>query len=139
MSEDYDPESMQTTFERVAAYRTICQSIRETANSTLFNAILWLGLTYLLFRLTGSMLVAYMGLGIVELFIGLMKKFRPILLCVLLDGFLLLAFSAGFGYVQYERFQRGIQPNPISLIFAALWLFQGFNSIRQYFQLRSML
>ena len=137
--DELDVETMKDTMDRVAAYRAICAGVRSSANGTLINAALWLGLSYFMFRLVGFFYALHIVLGVCELLIGLVKKFRPALICVLLDGILLTIFGGLSAYRQYTFFQAVGRIEPIWAFFTAIWIFQGLAQVRNYFRLRALL
>ena len=129
---------MRFRLQQVAAYRQLCASVRAGATHTLVNAVIWLGLTWGLFRpfLPESLLYVYLGVGVAELLVGLWKKIHPVPEAVLADGIVLF----GFGLVTIGRqvwvWQVIGQPQPISVFLAVWWLYDAYRTVRIYADLR---
>src|SRR5262245_39181681 len=94
-----DITEMRAVLARVAAYRGVCEAVRHGANHTLFNGILFLGLTAVFYNIFGPHPVVFFNaaIGVGEIFVGLWKKLRPSPEGVLVDALLQFAFAASIG------------------------------------------
>jgi hypothetical protein len=140
MAEKIDVEEMRATFQRVATYREVCNAVRAGASHTLFNGLLFLGLTALIYNLAGAdtFLYLYAAIGVGELLVGLWKKYRPSPEGVLADSLLQFSFAALIAGRQVLLVQAGGKPQTISLLFAAWILFDAVRTFQQYVALRRM-
>lgn len=131
---------MRYRLQQVLAYRQLQAAVRAGATHTLVNACIWLGLTFLIFQNAGPdpMLLAYLGLGVGELFVGIWKKAWPTLEAVLVDGLVSAAFALFILGRQFLAWQ-GIIAFPVNglSIFLGVWvLYSAMNSFRAYKSLR---
>ncbi len=130
---------MRRVLAKVAAYRNVCNAVRAGANHTLFNGLLFLGLTYFWYSQIGALhpiLLAYGAIGVGEVLVGLWKKARPSPEGILVDSLLQFAFVASVAVRQVLLFQQFGQPNPIS-IFIGVWvLVDGVRTMQAYLALR---
>lgn len=137
MSDEYE---MRARLQSVAAYRELCRAIRSGATHTLVNALIWLGLTALLFQGIGPdpILLGYLVLGAAELAVGVWKKVRPTVEAVLVDGIVLLGFG-GFILIRQFLAWQGIinwPVHPVSIFLGVWWLSDAFRAFRTYGDLR---
>jgi hypothetical protein len=131
---------LRARLQQMAAYREICQAVRSGAGHTLFNAVLWLALTFYIYNAMGPhpWLLVYAALGLAELFVGLWKKFAPSVEAVLADGLVLLGFG-GFILIRSFLAWQGIINwpfSPISVLLGVWWLSDAYNSFKGYGALR---
>ena len=148
MDDDFDDDDLpsgerqRAVLRRVAAYRDVCASVRKSGTHSLFFGALMLFLWYVAYygkRDQFSLIsVTYLSLGVLELFTGLLNRFRPTAEGILLDGLVLIGFGGMNLFRQYLIWNQGLAPNPILLLFAAFWLFQGFGHVREYAVLRKV-
>lgn len=131
---------MRDTFARVSIYRQMCESVRSGSNGTLFSGVFMIGLGYLNYTALGAHPIAYLlvGIGILEIGVGLLKKIRPSPECVLFDALLTLAFAGSIFLRQYLAFQAGNKVNNISLFIGAWCLFNAYQLFSQYQALRRL-
>jgi hypothetical protein len=135
-----DEITMRARLQNVAAYRELCRAIRSGATHTLVNALIWLGLTAMLYQAFGPdpIVLAYLALGVAEVGVGLWKKARPTLESVLVDGLIVLGFGAFSLGRQFLAWQGLINwpISPISIILGIFWLTDAFRAFRTYGDLR---
>jgi hypothetical protein len=133
-----DVNEMRRVLARVAAYRGVCEAVRRGANHTLFNGLLFLGLTYFWYSQVGrvdGIMIAYAAIGVGEVLVGLWKKARPSPEGVLVDSLLQFAFVASIAVRQGLLMNAGFQPNPVS-IFIGIWvLIDGVRTFQAYMTL----
>ncbi len=130
-----DIGEMRMVLARVAAYRSMCEAVRRGANHTLFNGLLFLGLTYFWFtqiRRPDATLFAYAVIGVGEVLVGLWKKFRPSPEGVLVDSLLQFAFVGSIVVRQGLWMMAGGAPNPISLFIGVWVLIDGIRTFQAY-------
>jgi hypothetical protein len=135
-----DDSTMRFRLQQVLAYRHLQAAVRSGASHTLVNAAIWIALTFMLFQAMGlnPVLLAYLGLGVAELLVGLWKKMWPTLEAVLADGLVLAGFGLFILLRQLLAWQGIIffPVSPISLLLGCWWLVSAFNSFRAYGALR---
>jgi len=135
-----DDATMRFRLQQVASYRQVRAAVRAGASHTLINALIWLGITALLYEAIGPSPVVFIqfAIGLGELGVGVWKKFYPTVEAVLVDGLILVAFG-GFVLGRQIIAWQGIINWPVSPIsvFLGLWLLHGaLNSFRGYAALR---
>ena len=135
-------EQKRAILRNVAAYRELCRHVRRGATSGLFFGAFMLAIWYFLFGQRndyGVFSLVYLGLAGLEFTVAMWNKFRPSAEGVLMDGVVLLVFG-GATAVRQVLFMMGILPGggpgAFMLIFAALWLWQGFGHVKQYLAIR---
>jgi hypothetical protein len=140
MADKVDVDQMRETFQRVIAYRAVCEAVRGTAGRTMFSGVFFLGLTALLFSVFGlePIFLAYAAIGFGEILVGVWKKVSPSAEGVLADALFHFAFATAIGVRQLLIVQAGGNPHPISLFIAAWVLFDGIRTFQQYTALRRM-
>jgi len=146
MSDEAEPTTaeMRQVVAQVSAYRAISEQIRAKSTGTIAFGLFMIGVWYFVDGQNnnwGIFSILYLSLGVLELSVGLLNRLFPSPEGLLLDGLVMFAFAASNGIRQYLIYQavgeKGI--NPIFLIFAAMWLFQGIQTIRQYFVIKQVL
>ncbi|HEY2785379.1 MAG TPA: hypothetical protein VGJ05_10420 [Fimbriiglobus sp.] len=131
-------DEMRLVLARVAAYRRICDAVRRSANHTLFNGLLFLGLAYFWYSQVGRLdtfLLAYAVIGAAEVLVGLWKKIRPSPEGILVDSLLQFAWVGSVAVRQFNIFQRGGRLDPF-FIFIGIWVFiDAIRSFKAYLAL----
>lgn len=130
-----DDDNMRFRLQQVLAYRHLQAAVRAGATHTLINAVIWLGLTVMLFQ-GDPILLAYLGLGLAELAVGLWKKVWPTLEAVLADGLVVAGFGLCILGRQLLVWQAGVAVQPISLFLGCWLLYSSWGSFRAYGALR---
>jgi hypothetical protein len=132
-----DITEMRAVLARVAAYRGVCEAVRHRANHTLFNGILFLGITCFFYSQFGlhPFLVIYAAIGVGEVLVGLWKKARPSPEGVLADALLQFAFVASIGVRQVLVKMAGGDPNSVSLFIGVWVLIDGVRTFQAYLAL----
>lgn len=140
MANALNVEEMKAIFDRVTAYRVMCEAVRSRSNSTLFNGFFFLGLTFLFYTIAGvhTILFVYLAIALGEIGVGIWKKVRPAPESFLADALLQFAFAATIAVRQVLIIQAGGRPNTISVLLAAWVAFDAFRTLQTYFQLRAM-
>jgi hypothetical protein len=137
-----DAAELREVMRQVSAYRAICQQIRNKSNGMIFFGLFMLGIWYVIFgqsNIWDIFSILYLSLGILELSVGLLNRLFPSPEGILLDGVLMFAFAASNGVRQFVEFQAGRPINPMMMIFAALWFFQGLQTVRSYFAIKKLM
>jgi hypothetical protein len=135
-----DPYETRQVLRQVAAYREVCESVRRKSTGSLIFGGIMLAIWY--FALQGMQFtpfgLVYLGLALLELSVGLLNRVWPTAEGVLLDGLVLFAFGgwnvARAALIWFKLLPGGL--NPVLLVFGIIWLLQGLQTIRSYFQLR---
>jgi hypothetical protein len=131
-----DSQELRDTFHRVNAYRHVTDTVRGSAGHSFFSGLLFCGLAYLVYNLTGTFslfTLAYFAIGVLELGVGFWKRIAPSHHCFLADAVLNFAFGALVLLRQALIWQKIIpgQINVLSLVFggwALLDSYKGFNA-----------
>lgn len=139
-----DAAEIRQVMREVSAYRAICQQIRKKSNGMIFFGLFMLGIWYYLDGKQNNwsiFSILYLSLALLELSVGLLNRIWPSPEGILLDGVVLFAFAASNGVRQYLAFQMLGQAalNPAMMVFAALWFFQGLQTIRSYFAIKKLM
>ena len=139
-----DAAELRQVMREVSAYRAICQQIRNKSNGMIFFGLFMLGIWYFVdgqWNNWSIFSILYLSLGILELSVGLLNRFWPSPEGILLDGVVMFAFAASNGVRQYLTFQAIGQAavNPVMMVFAALWFFQGLQTVRSYFAIKRLM
>jgi hypothetical protein len=142
MAQGIDIDEMRETLHRVSVYKQVCEAVRARANNTIFNGLLFLGITALIAwpgpGKNGYPFIVYVfgAIGIGEVLVGLWKKFAPSPEGVLVDGLLEIAFVASVAYRAYDAVQAGGKPSTFSLIIGAWSLFNAVRTFQAYVNLQ---
>jgi hypothetical protein len=139
-----DAAELRQVMRQVSAYRAICQQIRNKSNGMIFFGLFMIGIWYFLDGRRNNwdiFSILYLSLGLLELSVGLLNRLWPSPEGILLDGVVMFGFAASNGVRQYLAFQAFGQAaiNPVMLVFAALWFFQGLQTIRSYFAIKKLM
>lgn len=136
-----DPYETRQVLRQVAAYREVCESVRRKSTGSLVFGGVMLAIWYFLDGQRGNwspFSIIYLSLGLLEVSVGLLNRIWPSAEGILLDGLVMLAFAGSNLVRQYFAWkmfgQVGI--SPVLLVFGVIWLLQGIQTIRSYFQLR---
>jgi hypothetical protein len=145
MAEKLDVEEMRETFQRVAAYRAVCQAVRAGAGRTIFNGLFFIGITAAFYYLAGvvqPIFLVYGAIGVGELLVGLWKRFFPSAEGVLADAVLQFGFAAAIGGRQGLAILNNFPPSWFMLVLGvivfldAIRTFQSYLSLRRVFPVR---
>jgi hypothetical protein len=134
-----DSQEIRETFHRVRAYGQVTDHVRRSAGHTIFSGLFFCGIAYLVFNMTRRIdmfVIVYVGLGLLELGVGLWKKFAPSVECVLVDGLLSLGFAVSIFARQIVAIMDNGRPQPISIAIGLWILFNAVQSLRAYWNLR---
>jgi len=141
--EDREPTPQETraVLRQVAAYRAISESIRKKSTGTLFFGFFMLAIWYFLDGQNNNWniySILYLSLALLEISAGLLNRLFPSPEGILLDGLIMFAFAASNGVRQYLAFQMWGQKaiNPVMLVFGGVWMLQGIQTVRSYWQIR---
>lgn len=129
-----DIDEMRRVLARVAAYRGVCEAVRHSANHTLFNGVLFLGITYFIYDQLGFHPILYFNaaIGIGEILVGLWKKIRPSPEGVLVDSLIQFAFVGSI----VVRFLLWGRISTFSIVFGVWILADAVRTLQAYFSLR---
>lgn len=134
-----DAAQQRAVLRQVAAYRELCARVRKSGTHSLIFGGIMLSLWYLIYGQRDNLSflsIVYLSLGLLEFGTGLLNRFFPSAEGILLDGLVLLAFGGINIYRQYLVWQLGGRIDPIWLMIAAYWFYQGFNHVRAYADLQ---
>ena len=137
--DDPDPEEIRHVLRQVEAHRRIAEQVRKKATGTIIYGFIMLGFWYFLDGQRGRFdlfSLAYLGIGILELSVGLLNRFFPTVTGILLDALVLLAFAVSNGVRAYYGWTRTGVVDPVMAVFGAYMAFQSFNIVRSYIQIR---
>jgi hypothetical protein len=137
-----DSLELRETLSRVNLYKRITRDIRSGAGGTLFNGLLYLFFSALIYSINNAHPYFYVHLliGFAEVFTGLWKRFRPTPECVLADSLISLSF-AGLIALRTVLDLLGMVPwplHPLTLAFGAFAGFGGVRSFQAYLALRQI-
>lgn len=139
---DPTPEETRMVMRKVAAYRKVCDHVRRRGSGALVFGFIMLGLWYFAYvHMNGGkpdwglFSLIHLGLAVLEIGVGLLKRFFPTAEGVLLDGIVLVGFAASNGIRAFLLWQVTKRVDWVLVVFAAFWLFQGMNVLRSYAQL----
>lgn len=137
-----DPEEARYILRRVAAYRSLCESVRKGSTGALvlggiMLAVWWFLLGAVQFEWYG---IVYLVLASLEFGSGLLNRLFPSAEGVLLGAVVLLAFGL-WNVVRYVLAWQKIilVPGGNEIIFAvlgAMWTLQGFRQVQNYLRIR---
>jgi hypothetical protein len=140
-----DAAQMRFQLQQVAAYRELCRGVRRSGRENVFFAGLMLLFAYFawqqnmgvwkLFGIQVERWIIFTVLVGFELMVGLYKWLLPSAEGCLLDGFVLLFFTA---YNVGVMLQFGRQPNAVMILVSTFVLFGAFNRFKAYGQLRRL-
>jgi hypothetical protein len=136
-----DRQELRETFDRVNSYRYVTDHVRSTAGRTLFNGGFMLVIAWLAWPGNNEpnvFVLSYAVLGLLEVAVGLWKKFAPTVECVLADAIVNALFGGSLLLRQALIWQGVLKGTvwPLS-IFIGLWaLYDAFNSFSAFLQLR---
>jgi hypothetical protein len=138
-----DRDELKATFHRVNTYRHVCEAVRASAGHTLFSGVFFAviaGLYYNLFGPESIFFLIVAGLAVLEISVGVWKKTRPSVECVLLDSLCNLAFGGSVLARQVLAWQRLIagQVNVISIFIGCWALYDAWNNFQSYLRLRKL-
>ncbi len=139
---DPDPAETRHVLRQVAAYRDRCELVRRKSTHALIWGGVMVGMWYFLFpdRFKFSEYgLIHLGLGLLELSVGVLNRFWPTVEGILLDGLVLFAFGL-WNVVRHVLVWQKVMPppaNPVLTFFGAYWMFLGLQSAREYFHLRA--
>jgi hypothetical protein len=139
MADRLDVDEMRETFQRVAAYRAVCQMVRARAGRTIFNGLFFVGIAVAFYYLVGvfhPFFLVYAAIGFGEMLVGLWKRTYPSAEGVLADAVLQFAFAASIGARQILAMQAGLNPNAFSVLIAAWVFFDAVRTFQAYLALR---
>ncbi len=139
-----DAAELRQVMREVSAYRAICQQIRKKSGSMIFFGFFMLAIWYFLDGQKNDwsiFSILYLSLALLELSVGLLNRLWPSPESILLDGVVLFGFAASNAVRQYLAFQAFGQKaiSPFMLVFAAMWFFQGIQTIRSYFAIKRLM
>lgn len=127
-------EELRYTLRNVVAYKMVCEQVRSASTGSLIFGAIMLALWYWLIpeaQKYKPFSLIYLALGAMEFCTGLYNRVLPAPEGILIDGLLLLAFTAST-IAQLVLLQR-FSPFQVLAIF---WAMQGVRHIRSYFQIR---
>ncbi len=135
--DDAPPTGAETRemLRNVAAYRAVVGAVRGSAWSSLAFGAFFTGIWYFAIpdnQKTNAFGLLYLGLGVLELTVGLLNLLKPTLEGILFDGVVLVVFG-----VQSAARQLLLvgAPSPW-LLLSAYWVYSGVQRCRNYFQIR---
>ncbi|HEV3436500.1 MAG TPA: hypothetical protein VG122_04020 [Gemmata sp.] len=132
-----DAIEMRFELQKVAAYRELCRGVRRSGRENVIFAGIMLGIAYWQNVWGGWIIIIGILVG-GELLVGLFKWLMPSAEGFLLDGLVLLLFTAYNLWVMYLQFQAAGQLNPVVIFFAGYLLFGAFGRFRAYGHLRKL-
>lgn len=144
MPDDFDDaddrpsgEELRTTLRNVSAYKMVCEQVRAASNGSLIFGAIMIAIWYFAVpngqKYTPIHLI-FLVLGTLDFCVGLYNRLFPAPEGILIDGLLLLAFTAA----SISEFLLGIRFSPFQLL-AIFWALQGVRHIRTYFRIRQMI
>ena len=121
--------------QKIADFRTTCKFLRKSGKEAMVFGAIILALGAMMFqeRLLDYL---YIGLGIVELLIGLRNRYAPSASGVVLDGVLMLLFGAWNLTLQAIAIEQGAEPFWFSLAFGAIFVVAGIRRIKKFGRVR---
>ncbi|VTR90876.1 unnamed protein product [Gemmata massiliana] len=132
--------TLRLRLQTVAAYRELRRNVQKSGRENIIFALVMAGIAYFLHTngaVFGS-LIFYAVLIVGELLVGLIKWALPSAECMILDGFILLAFAGYNFWLQFERLQGGGQPGTSGIFFGLLMLYFAFGRFKTYATLRRL-
>ncbi|CAN5595042.1 hypothetical protein BH11PLA2_BH11PLA2_14860 [soil metagenome] len=136
-----DSQELRETFHRVNAYRSVTSAVRGTAGGSIFSGLFFGAIAYYFYSVTNQIspfLIIYFVLAVLEIGVGLWKKFSPSIECVLVDALFKLAFSLSILARQYLLWQAQGQPQMFYLFFGVWTLYDAYRAFQAYFNLRKV-
>src|SRR5260370_2868546 len=125
--------------QKLAEYRTTCRFLKRSGKGAILVGGLILGLGAMnLLQGPGAMNVQrprdylYLGLGTVELLIGLRNRFAPSASGVILDGLLLILFGLVNVTLQVIALFEGDDPSGMGIAFGVVFTLMGIRRISRY-------
>ena len=140
MTDDIDPVERRALLRQIAAYRALCQEVKQKANWGLVFGGIMLGVWYFAIPAReqfGIFGLIYLGLAALEFTAGLWNKFSPSPEGILVDGLVLIVFGGANLARQGLIFLAGAKISPYLLLFGGYWLYQGYSHVQSYFHIRS--
>ncbi len=128
-----DAAMMRFQLQKVAAYRELCRAVRRSGRENVIFAAIMIGFVSYMWPNASWTL-----LGIIvasELFVGLLKWVWPSAEGFLLDGFVLLMFSAYNLWYLFDGFQKRGQIGIGAAFLAAFMLNGAINRFKTYRQI----
>jgi hypothetical protein len=133
------PAETRQVMRKVAAYRKVCDHVRRRGTGSLVFGCIMLAFWWFFYGrgadVWGLFSLFALGLGVLEIGVGLLQRFFPSAEGVLLDGVVLLAFAASNGVRAFFLWQATGRVDWVFVGFAAFWTFQAVNILRSYAQL----
>jgi hypothetical protein len=135
------PEETRQVMRRVAEYRKVCEHVRGRGAHSLVFGLMMLGFWYWFYVNMpggdpwGVLSLISLGLGVMEICVGLMQRFFPSAEGLLFDGIVMLAFAASNGVRAYLLWRVNGNVDVVFLLFSGMWTFQALNILRSYVNL----
>src|SRR5688572_14112629 len=100
-------ESPQERMQRMADYRTTCRFLNQSGKQGIIFGCVFLMIGYVSFA--GDLpSYLYLGLGFLELLIGVLNRYKPSAVGIILDGLMLILLGIWNLSWQVMAFQQGI-------------------------------
>jgi len=141
MPDDFDDaddrpsgEELRYTLRNVVAYRMVCEQVRSASTGSLIFGAIMLALWYWLIpdaQKYKPFSLIYLVLGALEFCTGVYNRVFPAPEGILIDGILLLAFTAS----TIAQLVLGQRFSPFQVL-AIFWAMQGVRNVRHYFAIR---
>ncbi len=132
------PEETRSVLRRVAEYRKVCEHVRGRGLHSLVFGAMMLGFWYWFYvggpggDPWGVFSLISLGLGVLEVCVGLTQRFFPSAEGLLFDGLVMLAFAASNGVRAFMLWQVTKKIDYVFVGFGVLWAFQAVNILRSY-------
>jgi hypothetical protein len=129
-------ESPLQRMQRIADYRTTCKFLVKSGKQGIIFGSLFLFVGIMSFdnRITDYL---YLGLGSIELFVGLHNRFRPSAFGIILDGIMLILLGAWNLASMGIIINQGVPPSLFSAIFGVVVILVAITRFRRYPRIRA--